>query len=806
VVAWALLETVVSIPPARAVEVAVGPRAIAMGGAFSSIASDATALFWNPAGLVRLDNQELTFSYADLYGTGIQDLYSVYALPFSRKSVTAFDVYHSGFNDGELDFGETRFDIGTAYGSEKISGGLTGKYVRRQTGLDGSSVRDGGGFGLDLGILGRPVRGLSIALVGQDLFGTKINYPKNGTSTEIEQTLRASVSYAYKSLGLVALDLDDQYHAGIELTPTRMIALRAGLRKDREGDADLITAYGAGFKVGVFQANYAYESHPVLGGTSHFGLSLEYSLNPPQVRIEKVDVPAIYSSLYSSYAVTPFGSASITNLKDEALPIRVRVRLEGLMDGYAEIDTLLRPKQTQEIPLTAVLSDDMLGRTGDGRADVDVEAVYQSLRVTRTDRSRGRCDVFAPGAINWSRGVDQAAAYVTSGDPVVLDFANQAIRAGSGVGGDLLTAEKFASAASAVDALATLDMTYVEDPERGYSKISKQDAIDTVRYPRETLRRLSGDCDDTTVLLAALLGSTGVKTQFVDAPGHLFLLFDTGVHQNNLGALGVPEDLLVVADESVWVPLETTALRRGFAQSWRLGAMEYRNYEAHGEVHRVDVLEAQSKYTPITAPRSPGAVPPINGDAVRNRLRADEAMIDSIKADLRRQTSGVKPDVAMLQQAAHERFRAGEPEEASILLLQVLRVYGQSAAVRNNLGCVYLAMGQPAKAVEQFQQALALEPNDAGIVLNLGMALQAKGDKDQALRKVREGIQKAGGYEKARALMGILPGTKVSANLSDPDRAARQLMQDSMTGKAGTTSKGAAAPGTSQALYWREGR
>ena len=32
-------------------QVPVGPRAIAMGGAYSAIADDASALFWNPAGL-----------------------------------------------------------------------------------------------------------------------------------------------------------------------------------------------------------------------------------------------------------------------------------------------------------------------------------------------------------------------------------------------------------------------------------------------------------------------------------------------------------------------------------------------------------------------------------------------------------------------------------------------------------------------------------------------------------------------------------------------------------------------------------
>lgn len=86
--------------------------------------------------------------------------------------------------------------------------------------------------------------------------------------------------------------------------------------------------------------------------------------------------------------------------------------------------------------------------------------------------------------------------------------------------------------------------------------------MDTIHYPFQTLERLSGDCDDTTVLLASLLGNVGVNTRFVDAPGHIFLLVDTGLHPRNRAALGVDSSMTVVADEQLWLPLETTAVGR----------------------------------------------------------------------------------------------------------------------------------------------------------------------------------------------------------------------------------------------------
>ena len=42
----------------------VGARALGMGGAFTAVADDATASYWNPAGLTKIENIEATFMYA----------------------------------------------------------------------------------------------------------------------------------------------------------------------------------------------------------------------------------------------------------------------------------------------------------------------------------------------------------------------------------------------------------------------------------------------------------------------------------------------------------------------------------------------------------------------------------------------------------------------------------------------------------------------------------------------------------------------------------------------------------------------
>ena len=57
-----------------------GARALAMGKAFTGVADDATAAYWNPAGLAQIGRQEATALHAALWGGTSYD-YISYAYP-----------------------------------------------------------------------------------------------------------------------------------------------------------------------------------------------------------------------------------------------------------------------------------------------------------------------------------------------------------------------------------------------------------------------------------------------------------------------------------------------------------------------------------------------------------------------------------------------------------------------------------------------------------------------------------------------------------------------------------------------------
>src|SRR5262249_36055025 len=107
------------------------------------------------------------------------------------------------------------------------------------------------------------------------------------------------------------------------------------------------------------------------------------------------------------------------------------------------------------------------------------------------------------------------------------------------------------------------------------------------QYASETLALNTGDCDDLSVCYASLLSSIGIRTAFVEVKppetpgeGHVYMLFDTGIAPRNGGSLSDNPKRYVIrrtdsTHESLWIPIETTAMKKGFEEAWSVGAKEY---------------------------------------------------------------------------------------------------------------------------------------------------------------------------------------------------------------------------------------
>lgn len=242
-----------------------GARAMAMGGGFVSIANDASAIYYNPAGLASLDYHEVSFMHADLFEGTIYN-YGVWAYPVSTADgigiafmrIGTDDIMRrvGGFDAGKFDFSTSQalLTYGRRFG-RRLSLGVTFKAVNQS--LDNLSDWTVGG---DIGATVSLHRYLSLGVVARDLIQPELKL--DATAEPVPRSLAGGL--ALRELGLLnhtaftasleaeKIDSRDiKVHAGGELSFYQTYMLRAGV--DR-GKATL----GAGLKAGPLKIDYAY--------------------------------------------------------------------------------------------------------------------------------------------------------------------------------------------------------------------------------------------------------------------------------------------------------------------------------------------------------------------------------------------------------------------------------------------------------------------------------------------------------------------------------------------------------------------
>src|SRR2546428_6361855 len=67
-------------------KIPIGARAIGMGGAFSAVTDDATAPYWNPAGMVFLPYREVVIQHAEQFGSLLNHDVASVVMPLKREA------------------------------------------------------------------------------------------------------------------------------------------------------------------------------------------------------------------------------------------------------------------------------------------------------------------------------------------------------------------------------------------------------------------------------------------------------------------------------------------------------------------------------------------------------------------------------------------------------------------------------------------------------------------------------------------------------------------------------------------------
>jgi tetratricopeptide (TPR) repeat protein len=97
------------------------------------------------------------------------------------------------------------------------------------------------------------------------------------------------------------------------------------------------------------------------------------------------------------------------------------------------------------------------------------------------------------------------------------------------------------------------------------------------------------------------------------------------------------------------------------------------------------------------------------------------------------------------------------PEQALVLLEEARQLAPDDPRVASDLGRVYLSLGRPVLALEQFGRALAAEPNSAEALNNRGVALLMMGQTEAARQDFLRALEKDPNLPDARRNLSRLP-------------------------------------------------
>ena len=120
-------------------------------------------------------------------------------------------------------------------------------------------------------------------------------------------------------------------------------------------------------------------------------------------------------------------------------------------------------------------------------------------------------------------------------------------------------------------------------------------------------------------------------------------------------------------------------------------------------------------------------------------------------------------NLALAYEGLKDKEKADKAHDREIVLLeQAAHDTPRDAIVQSMLGLLYAKKKLREKALPRIQSALALSPDDANVLANVGEAFEDLGDRAQALQYIEKSLQK--GY----ALTALKNATDLQGLISDP--------------------------------------
>ena len=294
--------------------IGVGGRALGLGGAYTALANDATAGYWNPGALVRINYPEITLMHDERFGGLFNYDFAAVAIPYGSDVSLGLSLIRLGVdgipdtrsawidNNGNgvfdnvdrLDYGKITYFSSADWAmyftyskkmDETFSYGANVKFVRRSLG-DQSAT----GIGFDIGLLYSPFTDFYLGVNAQDVTTTLVSW-STGRNELISPTIKLGTAYFFDMLGgrfAPTVDVDIRFenrrfasvahigpisldpHVGLEYELGGLAALRLGYNDVKQ------VSFGAGVHLRRLDIDYSFArvQNRELGDTHRISLRL----------------------------------------------------------------------------------------------------------------------------------------------------------------------------------------------------------------------------------------------------------------------------------------------------------------------------------------------------------------------------------------------------------------------------------------------------------------------------------------------------------------------------------------------------
>jgi hypothetical protein len=519
------------------------------------------------------------------------------------------------------------------------------------------------------------------------------------------------------------IGLNPSYNFGIDINPNIKYLLSLGPLKDFNG-----LIFGIGFS-----AHYRFGQDPDASGTVI-----------RSIRFEEASVMPAFAAMQSFYTKNSIGSITLTNMEKHGIEnIEVSFFQAGYMDSPTPSGSIdeLGAGESRRVEIYANFNEEVFRIEGVTPLTGEIIVRYTSKERPVEQKKSVSYELHDKTAILWDDD-QKVAAFITPADSALRNFASFIRQSCKEEVIDAYT-EVMQFGIQMYHALGEVGCLYQADPVSPFAEAQGNPiVVDSISLPRDTLKRITGDCDDLTVLYNSLLETVGIETGFITIPGHIYSAFNTKVPSRMYKKVHPDRGMMINLDGELWVPVEVTLVgRSGFIPAWKRGIEEWQGFDDEGTKRGFyRTRESQALYRPVGLKETDLGLQYPDAKKIEQGFRTEMGeIVELIVADFRDNAAS-----------------SGKKEDW------------------NKLGIALAKFRQYEKAEEAFHSALEIDPDFTNALVNMGNVDYLKGNYRDALyrfTRVYENLQREGKDQMPIALKVLLNISKANYELRQYDNS-----------------------------------